>query len=700
MGSGLASAQTPGVVDGTGGACPSAPVQWTPSAAGSECELDMEPCPVGAVVGTLPLRYSVGYPDTDGLTLEEYPAMCELRILQVNDPAVYNDCQNQTGFVTMVVTVTRVVGGVTQTEDLCRLLQPAECPAGVQISVDTCRATERRPWTCPAGYRPKNEYLTCYRLHPAAPTGAHPACGPGAPAFVAQSCADYAGTDYAASPAAVDCAADFPTARPPNPATALSANSTPGTSSDHWCEFDDALLNVSCHPAPQSTAGCTPLTSMCLKRASETGGCSAIANTIRCRELQQSFAAGTPTSPTATEVRNDGCEPCVVLPFSPVPPDCPRDLVFDPGVLWRNSQLRLVLRLREDFNVGISTCQPDNSGNISAACLAQPTCTDPPAGALTWSSSHHSRLAIVNSPVTLNVTGVPVEERGIISGISRSGLRGSGYAFPYPSSPAGVIGAAIATRGRIDPADGSQTTLRGMLGAYGECLLLRTPAFQLTIRQLWPDDPADEAEIARLFGSAALDWWNALGTPAERQEAIESRGLDYWPNLSAADRLLRAEDLTELVACNYDSVYRSPVWCRWTPTTPAYYQITAGGAWYARRWGRGAQRTYISASQHTSIAQALADPTTRTAVADQLAAANLTPAEVGLNSTLTAALPSSGLAGDSLFAGVGTERSCGGTDLRVQCRNTNNHGTANYTETRPIGIAVHEVRLTTLQPRS
>ena len=81
-----------------------------------------------------------------------------------------------------------------------------------------------------------------------------------------------------------------------------------------------------------------------------------------------------------------------------------------------------------------------------------------------------------------------------------------------------AIGDSIATYGKIDPNDGSTATIDGMVGTYGECLYERVPLFELTIKQLWPDNPADLAEIDRLFGSAALDWWNALTTPAERQE--------------------------------------------------------------------------------------------------------------------------------------------------------------------------------------
>ena len=308
----------------------------------------MEPCPVGTVVGTLPLRYSVGYPDTDGLTLIEYPVMCELRILEVTNLAVYNECRTQTGFVKMVVDVSRLVGGVLQTERLCRLLQPAECPAGVHIAPDTCRAIERRPWTCPVG-RPKNEYLTCYEL-PSAVGTPHPACGDGAPTFVAQSCAAYVDNDFAEPPTSVDCATAFPTANPPDPATALSANSKAGSSSDYWCEFDTSNLKVVCHTVPKPAGECALSMAMCLKRASETGGCSAIAHTIRCRGLQQMYSA---TTATALQVRGEGCEPCVVLPFSPVPPNCPRDLFADPGISGSAYDMYSLLRLREDFNVGI-----------------------------------------------------------------------------------------------------------------------------------------------------------------------------------------------------------------------------------------------------------------------------------------------------------------------------------------------------------
>ena len=688
-----ALAQTPVIRDGFPGSCPSTPVQWYVSASGSECELSMQPCPVDPVVGNLALRYSVNYDNTDGLTLVEYPVMCELRILEVNDPVVYGECLNQTGFVKMVVDV--VVGGGLQTERLCRLLQPAECPAGVQFEPDICRAIERRPWTCPANYKPKNEYNKCYQLIARSLGTSHPACLDGAPRFVAQRCSDYVGDDFVELPGLVDCTTAFPTASPPNLATALSTISPAQSSSDYWCEFNTMFLKAACHGANPPATECAQSMAMCLKRASETGGCSAIAHTIRCRALQHAFGADTLTVP---QVRNQGCEPCVILPFSPVPPNCPTDLSMKPRTTTNRAMSNL-LRLREDFNVGNSHCGVDDSGNISAACRTLPVCADPPSGALAWSSSHFSQYAVVNSPVILNLVDVPADERAGHLSITSRGLRGN-ITFAYPSSPAMGIGDVIATYARLDSNDGSTVTVNGMVDTYGECMYTRTPLFELTIRQLWPDDPADGAEIERLFGLAALDWWNALTTTAEQQQAIEARGLDYWPSLLGAERAVRAEELTQQVPCDYGDNYRPPIWCRWTPTDTGLFRITAGAAWIGNRWDNGSRRS-ISTSEANRINNTLRSSAVRDALAAQLAAANATPDVIGLNSTLTAVLPTTGFDADfeTMFSGVRTERACGGSDVRIRC-DSSTVGFGNYTESHPIGIAVHEVRVATRAPGS
>lgn len=689
-----ASAQTPVIVAGTPGDCPTDPVQWSPSTAGSECELWMEPCPVAPVVGSLSLRYSVGYPDTDGLTLETYPLMCELRILAVNDPVVYDACVNEAGFVKKVDDVERIVAGEQETVQLCRLLHPAECPAGVQIEPGRCRAIARRPWTCRVGYRPRNEYKTCYRLQAPASTP-HPACGDGAPSLVVQRCADYVGSDYVELPELVDCAADYPTADPPDPNTALSANTTAGGSGNYWCEFDQAFLNAACHAVPRPAAGCAQSAAMCLKRASRTGGCSAIANTIRCRALQHSLEAGIRT---AVELRSVGCVPCVVLPFSPSPPSCPDEFSQEPGRAGR-AAFHETHRVQADYNEGSSRCRVGESETLSAACLALPACTDPPRGALEWSSSHHSQLAVVNAPVLLYLVDVPGEGRDGDLSVGISGLSGT-KTLPYPSSPPMAVGDTIATYGRINPTDRSLTTVREMVRRYGECSYTRSPYFELTIRQLWPDNPADVPEIRNLHGAAALEWWDALRTPDERRESIESRGLRYWPDLSAAEREEREEQLTETVACHFLSEDigedMAPSWCRWAPSRPGLFRITAGGAWLGKRrdW---VDRTVVADSEIRSINSRLRSAAVRDQVAAQLAVANTPAARVGLNDTLTAVLPTDGLTGDTPYSGVGSERACAGSDVRIDCLSAG-LGFANYTETHPIGIAVHEVRVVTRAP--
>ena len=702
-----ASAQPAVIVDGAPGLCPSTPVQWVPSGTGAECVLEMEPCPAAPVFAGLRLVYSVGYPDTDGLNLVEYPVMCELRILEPNDPVAYGECASRTGYVKMLVPVDHVLNGLLTTSNLCRLLQPAECPAGVQVEPDVCTAIQRRSWSCPSDYKPMNTYLKCYRLSGRPPGTTHPACGDGAPSFVAQSCADYVDVDFADPPGPIDCEIEYPTVNPPDPQKALSANSKPGASSDYWCEFNEAFLKTACHALNPPATECAASTAMCLKRASGTGGCSAIANTIRCRALQQAFEAGTTD---AAAVRSEGCAPCVLLPFSPVSSDCPRDLTSEPKEP-ANQAFHDLIALREDFDFGSRRCSVDYSGSsptISAACRARPTCTDPPVGALTWTSSHFTQLAIVNSPVVLALVDVPVEERDGPLSVSGSGLSGGRLMFAYPGSPPGALGDSIVTFGRIDPSDDLTDAVDAMVVAYGECVYIRGPHFDLAIRQLWPDDPADRTEIRRLFGSSALDWWDALTTPAERRASIEARGLGYWPDLSAAERAQRTAELTENVMCNYEIIYRLPIWCRWVPTDSGLFRIIAGGAWYGRRYDSGS-RGVIRGSDVWNINRRLANANVRALVVDQLAAANaarvaaglplLTPSELGLNDTLTAVLPLSDIDDVTKYSGLRTERACRGTDVRIRCGHLfDGVGSGNYTETEPIGVAVHEVRVATRPP--
>ena len=677
------------VMDGIPGGCPTNPVPWSPTLAGSECQLDMEPClRVPVIVSSIDsyvLRFSTLYHDTDGLTLNEYPGFCELRILDVNDPAAYATCQAMTGFAVVEQDVDRIVGGVVQTDALCRLLQPAACPVGVRIDVDNCRAIQRRPWNCPGRWLPTNEYNRCYLPPPQFTGTVHPACGNGAPVFVAQDCADYVGDDFPAAPAVIDCVNDFPTANPPDPNTALSRNPRAGTASDYWCEFDTRFLNVVCHGLNPPPAECAQSLALCLKRATETGGCRAIANSIRCRSLELDYDADLLT---AIEVRLESCQPCIVLPFRPLPPDCPDDLSAEPRPTGSTHMFRL-LRIKLDYNVASGACTPDSNGNLSAACLAQPNCADPARGRITWSSTHFSQVAVVNTPVIVSVREIPAELRRGGMRFSGGRLRLTRYMLPYPVSPAGSFGYSMARFGNIDPADGTLDTVNGVVSNTGECLFKREPQFQLTIRELWPDNPADLADIDSLIGPNVLDWWRAL-TPQEREDRTLERGLGWWPRLSPADQDARVVEQTQLLDCDYSL----PVWCRWTPTRTGYFKVTAGAAWISTRWDRAGRRI-MTASQAAQVDNALQDPATRARIADQLAAWGATPAAVGLRDTLDGVLPLAGLNAETMYTSTESRFSCGGTDIRVYCTSRSNVDSGNYTETDPIGIAVHEVRVAT-----
>ena len=603
------------VKDGTPGVCPTDPVPWSPSLAGSECQLDMEPCLRAPVIvssiDSYVLTFSTLYHDTDGLILEEYPGFCEVRILEGNDVDAYDTCLDMRGFAVVEQEVDRIVGGVVQTDALCRLLQPAACPVGVRIDVDNCRAIQRRPWRCDGAWRPTNEYNRCYLPPPQFTGTVHPACGNGAPVFVAQDCADYVGNDFPAAPGVISCVNDFPTADPPDPNTALSRNPSGVLGSgDYWCEFDTSFLNVVCHGLNPPATECAQSLALCLKRATETGGCRAIANSIRCRAMESDYDADLLT---AIEVRLEGCQPCVVLPFSPVPSDCPDDLSVEVQVSGQNSHFD-ILQVREDYDIANSHCLLDSNGQLSTRCLELPQCADPARGSLTWSSTHFSQAAVVNAPVILTVRDIPTElrEADFEFDTTTGTLVPRRLVSPYPVSPAGAFGYSMARFGPV-PDRGLRSLVR-LVGNTGECVFgtsagdasaFATPQFRMTIRELWPDSPGDLADIRSYFGPEALDWWDDLAVlgPDEQKNRTLERGLGYWPDLSIAEQASRVEELTQEVDCNHSL----PVWCRWTPLSTGYFEITGSAAWLSTRWGRGG-RAVLSADDARDIDTYLSNP--------------------------------------------------------------------------------------------
>lgn len=704
------------VVQGNGGnECPKTPVEWQVALTHSECELNMQPCPPDKIkeLGDLIFQFSVGYSDPDWFNLREYHlpqyhGFCELRVLD-DDPTAFANCQGMKGLAVMEYEVERDVPGVlgvpgtTERVALCRLLQPAACPEGVRVDFDICRATQRRTWTCPPDYRLMNEFDRCYQPLQRFTGTSHPACGNSAPQFVVQSCEDYVGSDFSQSPDLIDCSSDYVTENPRNSTTLLSNITPPIGSSNHWCRFDRAYLKVDCHGLNPPASECSEVLALCLKRATRTGGCSAIANTIRCRALQADHQAE-PDMVTVAEVRQQGCQPCVVLPFSSVPPNCPDDLAAEVEVSPVPGTHFAILRARADYNTNLIPCTPDSDrGILPDWCDDPPQCADPPPGEVTWSSSHFSQVAVVNSPVILTVRGIPSESRpaDLQFNMATGTLVETRTAFPYPVSPAGGFGHAMARFGTIDPQRPSSGSVGELVGVVGECLFgshsrdpsWAIPQFRMTIRELWPDNLDDRNSIERHFGSETLDWWRTLVPDEQRNRTLE-RGLDYWPEMLPADRESRLDSLTQEVDCNHEVP-----WCRWVPSRTGYFEVTGSGAWISTRWSRGGRRVLDSRIADI-INFYLWFPANRQAVRAQLVDWGANPEDVGLADDLSEVLPLRGLHGDGRYSGSESRFSCGGTDIRIYCSTRNSGTVGNYTETDPVGIMVHEVRVATRAPNS
>ena len=668
--------------------------------------------------------------DVDERLIGIYAGFCEARHFSKDTPDTYEVCtdpEKTKGFIVRTHVMERPtdeenlpvideVSGNPVVHRLCRIVYPASCPVGSHDEPYGCRAVSRRAWSCPDNYFPRNEFNTCYRpLDP--PSGSHPACS-APPTLVAMRCDDYAGTDYTSSP---DCNS-FETG---GPTPELRA-----TADAYWCEFDASRLRVACH-GPPPVDGCAPEWRSCLKRASETGGCNGIAETIRCRGLQAEFDASRDKAAKAEEVRAEGCQPCVLLPFEPTPTDCPRDTYDEPTrppQAFRAS-FELTHELKASYYSGSQECLAFRKDQEDASkrekCLQRLVlCADPPTGSLQWASGHTSGLAVVNSPVVLTVEGIAtrvIKVAGLSdsSGLETEEARNRGYnLLAFPGDSGDVI-----RRWSIPAATSS---LRGVnnlvLGGRGMCYYSGrdyNPLFRVVVEELWPDRREHRQEIESLFGEDSLEWWKQLSRPEKRQRTL-ARGLKYWPDLKTArgkanQKEYREDNLVSEVDCNWSRAasYGDQIWCRWTPTHPGYYRLTAASAWRSQHVSGITTRNSLTA--HWSrrdeqrakdpILQALKNPTTQAEIRTILNNENLKPADVGLNPELTDYLPLT--AGDprqseresaqeSPYATPAAR--CPSRDFRFFCGGSS--ASANYTVSEPIGIAVHEVRVATRTPRA
>ncbi len=708
------SAQSAAIVIGVPDPCPQIPVPW--SAIGSNCILETSACPESPLIPGFILLPSVGYPDVLVPPPDEYAGFCEHRFIEPGQPLPgvtespadqlrrqqYNDCSNGSGGFAVkahrrMITETVVDQFGTpvvrqRDERRCRLLAQTRCVVGLhRVASNTCRAVQRQTWGCPQGI-PTNEFNRCYVVQSISYVGQHLACRPGAPDFQSFDCDAYVDDDFVYPPTSVACSS-YPTG---DPSTSLQPNPNGGLfSSDYWCEFDPSNLKVVCHNVPKPAGECAAASALCLKRASQTGGCDAIAHTISCRAMQADFAD--PNVPlTVAQMQQAGCEPCVLLPFSPVPAECPADVTVTPATAARHTDYHDALHMvKDDFYVATGDCRAVREGTTllqnDARCRRHEVCADPPQGELTWRSNHFSQLAVVNSPVVIGVSGIPTR---IVSSprLRVAGtwiFRGFANILSYDDNAFGDP--IVRAFGAVDPAQ-QYSDIKDLAGG-AECVFHDGPQFRITIQELWPD--IDDAEITSLLRPDSLAWWNAL-SDAEKEGRIRARDVNWLTNPTPAEvdqeREQRVTGFTEVVDCNFGG----EIWCRWTPTRSGYFKLIGGAAWISKRGSSG--RWWLSTNTMNRFRQNLSDARFVSRLESALTRIRLDPADVGVNATLTNTLPRLNPDRDWLYTSeAGDSVRCPAADVRIYCGAAIGDA-GNYTETTPIGILVREVRVATRAP--
>ena len=312
-----ALAQTEPVEEGTPGDCRRNPDDtdlWDIDEEDpSQCILDVAACPAASWDSNSPLVLS-----------STYPEFCEISV-SADDPDRAACAESTDGLV------------ITSDDDgACVVYRLPHCSDGAQISPNRCRLVTRRTWTCPSGYKPRNEFNSCYQLLVVGADEDHRACGAGAPDFVVSTCAEYVGNDYVTDPALIGCPTYDPTSLP---GLMLNVAANP-----YWCSFDSALQDSDCHAGE-----CASTMALCLKRASQTGGCDSMSHSIECSRLRYDLSSD---AVSLDDVRDAGCAPCVLLAFRPVSPECPTDLREEPTPVedeYANRIQSIVLREQADI---------------------------------------------------------------------------------------------------------------------------------------------------------------------------------------------------------------------------------------------------------------------------------------------------------------------------------------------------------------
>ncbi|MCY4620739.1 MAG: hypothetical protein OXD34_02720, partial [bacterium] len=488
-------------------------------------------------------------------------------------------------------------------------------------------------------------------------------------------------------------------------------------------------------PAPLP-AGCSPQWSFCLKRASGTGGCDQMIETIRCRGYQAAFGRGIIRA--AGDVRDAGCTPCVTLPFEPSTCqdetaqartsmrhnlaenlDPSRRSTVDPiryarQTQWSRSHQRQlsILLCRRDYSIDPTTWRTGRPHGDCPTPVASQVCADPPSGAVEWSSNHFSQLAVTNSPVILRIVDLPFEF-GRVRFLTYQHQRGRPAIFSnlyernLPQYSDSDLRDRVPRQLSIREAAGRYANLHEMVAR--ECSFRDVPLFNVEIEELWPDEPDGRGAIAELFGDGALEWWDDTLSDDARRRLTEARGLTWWDDLRT---LQEQEDERG----RRDSILRSTVECHehtfecvWRPPRPGYYRVVGVGGWPMvradhRRWG--ARESYAGYAYGDRLDEFLRTPANLDRLTRHLNTLRLSFGEVGMQEGPPPALrppdtPPGGrfAAADDWLYSEAAEGLTGcpfPIDLRVACGGSNNAG--NYTETTPVGIIVHEVRVETRPP--
>lgn len=632
---GSAAAQEPRSFDGVPADCPTTrsptEIKYQPDTGDdSLCVLMLWSCPASPLVNptglmrlsvapesVVQLLFEFGHDPGDITYSDEglvrYPEFCEERVRQSESPTDYDACTSLTGYA------------ILDDGELCRILAPIACVAGLhQDRSRTCRAVQRRSWTCGARYRPGNKFPICFRLIEINEGDPSPACRRGGPdlgVFAADedACRRYVAEDWLQSPQDQKCR-DYTTGRALPAGIPQMRMSNNPSRNRHWCQFDRMRLTLDCQL--DSSGPCQPQPALCLKRASRTGGCDQVVETVRCRAHQFAYRRAhdrylnaSPRQRTQREearnaardaARDAGCAPCVTLPFEG--PSCDDEELQAPdrAALTRSSSANLLWpgysRAIRILECGVDLQTDPLTQNPPCTPAAAGHCIDAPSGSLEWVSNHFSGLAVVGVPVIARIVDLPFEY-GLLRSINYySGAPQPSVVMRVQWPPQFPDSETVDRVPRFFSGEPLGRSVRSVSElARRECRPASPPLFDMIVEEFWPDTAEHRAVINDLFGDDALDWWNDLDLP-ERKRLTAARGLRWWDDLGTgterneerehrSDSLVSRIECRELLSSHEDPSPRTEPSCVWVPERPGYYRAVGVGGWplaiaeAARGWG-------------------------------------------------------------------------------------------------------------------